>query len=155
LANALGPMVGDLFILAAVAAWVLYTTEGKRFAAAHGPIRTTAWTMIFAALWCLPAAPFAVKVGELKAATPAGWACLAYIVLLTSVLSYLLWYYALSKREASTVAVFSNLQPVITAVAAWWVFAQPIGWEFVAGTALVIAGVRLGQTKIAPPQPGG
>lgn len=54
-------------------------------------------------------------------------------------------YYALSRMTASRVAVFANLQPVATALAAWAVLGDPITWEIVAGGALVIAGVRMTQ----------
>ncbi|HEX8697235.1 MAG TPA: DMT family transporter, partial [Myxococcaceae bacterium] len=64
LASARGSMVGDLLILAAVVAWVLYTTEGKPFAAAHGPLRATAWSMVAAMLLMLPLAPFVMRPME-------------------------------------------------------------------------------------------
>lgn len=58
----------------------------------------------------------------------------------------LLWYFALSRLEASKAAVFSNLQPVLTALASLWLFREPIHWELVAGGALlVLLGVRLTQ----------
>jgi drug/metabolite transporter (DMT)-like permease len=43
------------------------------------------------------------------------------------------------------VAIFSNLNPVATAIAAWLLLGDPIGWPIVAGGVLVIAGVRLTQ----------
>lgn len=46
---------------------------------------------------------------------------------------------------ASRVAVFSNLQPVATALAAWLILGDRITWEIFVGGALVIAGVRLTQ----------
>jgi len=39
-------LCGDLFILFAVAAWVVYSAEGRRLTGEHGPIRVTAWTLI-------------------------------------------------------------------------------------------------------------
>ncbi len=145
LVAATGPMVGDLLILSAVAAWAVFTTEGKRLTAEHGPVRTVGWSMIAAALWTVPAAPLWLNVPQLRQADAGTWACLAFLVGFTSVLSYLLWYYALSKVKASTAAVFSNLQPVATALAAWAVLGDPLHWELYVGGALVIFGVRLTQ----------
>ncbi|MGZ6029495.1 MAG: EamA family transporter, partial [Myxococcaceae bacterium] len=76
-----------------------------------------------------------------------------YLALLTSVVSYLLWYWALGRTDASKVAVFSNLQPVATAVAAWLVLGERIGWEVGVGGVLVLAGVRLTGTSPNPPRP--
>jgi drug/metabolite transporter (DMT)-like permease len=91
----------------------------------------------------MPLLPFTVH-GEVLARAPwATWARLGYLGVITSVISYLLWYFALSRLEASRVAVFSNLQPVFTAVAALVLLQEPIHWELVVGGALVLAGVRL------------
>ena len=78
-------------------------------------------------------------------AAPSSWLRLGYLGIVTSVISYLLWYFALSRLVASKVAVFSNLQPVFTAVAALVLLGEPIHRELVAGGALVLAGVRLTQ----------
>jgi drug/metabolite transporter (DMT)-like permease len=145
LGEALGPLVGDLFILGAVGAWVIWTAESRAMAVTHGGLRTAGWSLMAGAVWCVPVAPFVVKLDAFLAAPPIAWACLAYLVLLTSMGSYALWNYALSRTEASRVAVFANLQPVATALAAWALLDEPIGGELVVGGALVLLGVRLAQ----------
>lgn len=145
LAEALGPLVGDLFILGAVAAWVVWTTESRPFAAKHGGVRTASWSLIAGALWMVPAVPFTVSSASLDAIAPTGWYCLVYLVLMTSVASYVLWNYALARVESSRVAVFANLQPIATALAAWAVLDEPLGWSVFVGGALVLLGVRLAQ----------
>jgi drug/metabolite transporter (DMT)-like permease len=150
LASAGGSLLGDLLILAAVSAWVVYTTEGKPFAATHGPVRATAWSMVAAALLLVPVMPFALDpVSTLAVSTPA-LGSIAYLALLTSVVAYLIWYYALSKVPASRVAIFSNLQPVATALAAWLLLGESLHWELAVGGVLVIAGVRLTQVPALP-----
>ena len=145
LAQAQGSLFGDLLILAAVAAWVVYTTDGKPFAAQVGPVRATAWSMIAAALLTLPAAPFAARPLEVLDASLAARACILYLAVLTSVVAYLLWYYALSRTEASKVAIFSNLQPAATALAAWLILDESLHGELLVGGVLILAGVRLTQ----------
>jgi len=149
LREALAPLVGDLFILGGVVAWVLYSTEGSRFAAVHGPVRTTAWSMIAAAVWSLPALPFVAEPARLFHASGAALGCVAFLVVFTSVIAYLLWYYALTQLEPSRVAVFANLQPVVTALGAWALLGQRLAWEVYVGGALVLAGVRLAQRHAA------
>ncbi len=147
---AVGPMVGDLFILGGVAAWALYTAEGKPFTAAHGPIRATAWSMIAAGLLMLPCAPFFLVPSELAAMSSVAWAGIVYLALLMSVISYLLWYFALSRMEATKVAIFANLQPVATALAAWWILGDQLNWE------IAVGGMRVGGRSIEPNgRPGG
>ncbi len=147
LADALGPLVGDLFILGAVVAWVFWTAESRDKAQEFGGLRTAGWSLIAGALWCLPAAPFVVKLDAFLAAPPIAWWCLGYLVVLTSMGSYALWNYALSRAEASRVAVFANLQPIATALAAWALLDETPGAELLVSAALVLAGVRLAQRQ--------
>ncbi|MGZ6079515.1 MAG: DMT family transporter [Myxococcaceae bacterium] len=148
-----GVFVGDLLILGAVTAWVLYTAEGKAFIGEHGALRATAWSMIAGALWLLPVAPWALRADFILASSAVVKGSILYLALLTSVVSYLLWYWALGRTDASKVAVFSNLQPVATAVAAWLVLGERIGWEVGVGGVLVLAGVRLTGTSANPRRP--
>jgi drug/metabolite transporter (DMT)-like permease len=140
-----GMFLGDLFILAAVCAWVFYTAEGKQVVSAHGPVRAIAWSMITGAVLVLPIAPAYLRPVEVWHASVTARACILYLALMTSVVSYSLWYFALSRTVPSKVAIFTNLNPVATAIAAWLLLGDPIGWPIVAGGALVIAGVRLTQ----------
>ena len=145
LAQASGSLTGDLLILAAVVAWVIFTTEGKPFAAAHGPLRSTAWSMVAATLLLVPLMPLHLEPARTLAASPAALGSIAYLAVLTSVVAYLIWYYALSKVPASRVAIFSNLQPAMSALAAWWVLGEALPPELLLGGVMVIVGVRLTQ----------
>lgn len=153
LADARGSMLGDVLILGAVLAWVVYTTEGKPFVAVHGPLRATAWCMTMSTVLMLPFAPFVANTDMLMAASTTAKGCIVYLGLLTSVVAYVLWYYALSKVSASKVAIFSNLQPAATALAAWLLLDESLHWEIAVGGVLVLAGVRLTQTVVARAPP--
>lgn len=140
-ASSEGPRHGDLLILAAVVAWALYTVLGRRLVHEHGPLKATAWSMIAGTVMFLPVgAPAMARVAP--ASLPAGvWAALAFLVVFTSVVSYLAWSYALRWLVPSRVAVFSNLQPVVTAALSWALFSEPITLRLAAGGGLVILGV--------------
>ena len=138
-----GVFVGDLLILGAVGAWVVYTAEGKAFIGEHGPLRATALVDDCRRAVAASRRPLGPPAGVRARSKRTVKGAIAYLALLTSVVSYLLWYWALGRTDASKVAVFSNLQPVATAVAAWLVLGEHIGWEVAVGGALVLAGVRL------------
>lgn len=141
-----GPLVGDLLILLAVAAWVVFTDQGKALVPAHGAVRLTSWAMISGALLVVPLMPLVLERQHLAQSSAVTWACVGYLAVVTSVISYLLWYYALSKLDASKVAIFSNFQPVFTALASYWLLHEPLHWNLVVGGAAVLLGVRLIQT---------
>lgn len=147
LAEALGPLVGDLYILGAVAAWVLWTTESRPLAATYGGLRVAGWSIIIGGLWALPALPWALSSPSLASVDAVGWWCLAWLVCLASVLAYALWNYALGHVDASRVAVFANLQPVATTLAAWALLGEPLTRGIVLSAGLVLTGVRLAQRR--------
>jgi drug/metabolite transporter (DMT)-like permease len=53
----------------------------------------------------------------------------------------LLFYYALSHREAHTVGVYSYLDTLVTIVAAWFILSERPATSFVIGAGLIIAGL--------------
>jgi drug/metabolite transporter (DMT)-like permease len=105
----------------------------------------TAWATAFGTLFFLPVGVPALLGQDWARITPGGWWCLAYIALLTSIVSYLLWGWALARIEASRVAVFTNLQPIVTALFAFALFGEPLTLHFLAATAFVLTGVWLAE----------
>jgi drug/metabolite transporter (DMT)-like permease len=141
-----GLFLGDLLLLGSLLAWVFYSTEGRELVAQEGALRTSAWSNIAGALWLLPLMPFVLQPERVFAASLLAKGAILYLGLGSSVLSYAIWFAALGRTDASKVAVFSNLQPVATALAAWALLAEPLSWEVVVGGALVLLGVRLTQS---------
>lgn len=142
-----GLFYGDVLLLGSLLAWVFYTTEGRELVAEAGPQRTSAWSNIAGAVLLLPLAPWALRPEAVLASSLVAKGAVLYLGLGSSVLSYLIWFAALARTDASKVAVFSNLQPVATAFAAWALLGEHIGWEVVVGGALVLLGVRLTQAS--------
>jgi len=139
-----GPgLAGDLLVLGGVLAWAVYVVGGKPYAERHGAIATTSLSVAFGSLVYLPFGIGLSRLDDLAALSRTGWLAIAYLVLLTSVLSYLMYYWSLARMEASRVAVWSNLQPVLTALLAWAVWGEQLTAPFVAGGVMVLAGVLL------------
>jgi drug/metabolite transporter (DMT)-like permease len=146
LAQARGSLEGDLWVFMAVIAWVAVTVEGRSLTSDMGPLKTTAWMLVLAGGWALLGAPWLMNVDALVAAGPWVKGGIAYLIVLSSAGAYVLWYYALSRAEASAVAVFSNLQPVGTALGAAAFLHEPLTVAMGVGGALVLAGVRFVST---------
>ncbi len=143
LADARGSLIGDLWVAVAVVAWIIVTLEGKGLSAAMGPMKTTSWMLVLSGVWVLPASFFVMDVHALAAASPFVLGGVAYLICLSSAGAYLLWYFALSRAPASSVAVFSNLQPIGTALGAATFLHEPLTVAMAVGGALVLTGVRL------------
>lgn len=151
-----GPLVGDLLIVVAVLAWAVYTAEGREVVAKDGALATIAWTLIGGTLLYLPLGLGSLALQSNRTAVAnisrEGLLGLAYLILITSVVSYLLWYWALKHLAAARVAVFSNLQPLATALLAHFFLGERITPGFLAGAAVVIGGVALAQSKPRRPE---
>jgi drug/metabolite transporter (DMT)-like permease len=142
-APATSTLVGDLWVLLAVIFWAVYSVAGKPYAERYGALASTGYVFLFGSGLYLPFGLALSDSERLASLSLAGWAGVIYLVVITSVVSYLLYYWSLARVEASKVAIFSNLQPVLTAVLAWAVYGERLTGQFVAGGALVLAGVVL------------
>ncbi|MGA8891126.1 MAG: DMT family transporter [Anaeromyxobacteraceae bacterium] len=138
---------GDLLVLLAVIAWAVYVVWGKPYAERLGVVMTTGLTVVSGTVLYLPAGLALSRASSFQALSRAGWWSLFYLVVLTSVVSYLLYYWALKREDASRVAIWSNTQPVLTALLAWAVQGDPLTPSFVAGGVLVILGVVMTQQR--------
>lgn len=141
---------GDLLVLASTLNWAVYTVIGQRTIRRLGPARATTGSMILGWLMLLPL--FLVQGGwrELAGLSTAGWGAVLFLGIGCSGLGYLFWYGALERLEASRVAAFLYLEPLVTLVAASRVLGEPILPLAVAGGLLVLAGVVIVQRAPRP-----
>jgi drug/metabolite transporter (DMT)-like permease len=134
-------LVGDLLLLAAVIAWSIYAVGGKAYAARYGGVAVGSFTLVVGTVLYAPIGLLFVHPRDFAALSPGGWGGLVYLVVVTSVAAWLIYYWALARAEASRVAIWSNLQPVLTAVLAWAIYGESLTAPFLAGGAMVLAGV--------------
>jgi drug/metabolite transporter (DMT)-like permease len=142
-----GPLFGDLLIAVAVVAWSVYTAEGRELVSKYGALPTISWTIIGGTVLFLPIGLTATWFSrdQVMRASPQAWLGVAYLIVATSVISYLLWYWALGHLAAARVAIFSNLQPLATATLAHFFLGERISVAFLAGAVVVISGVLFAQ----------
>ena len=137
--------LGDILVLIASFSWALYTVIGKNFTRKYGAIQATAMATITGWILYLPVfyiLPVEIELADISAVN---WLQLLYIGGITSVVAYALWYYALTKSEASKVAVFNNVQPVLTTVFSIIFLGHILSWQFIIGGTIVITGVIMTQ----------
>jgi drug/metabolite transporter (DMT)-like permease len=136
-------LLGDLLILLAVLAWAIFAVGGKVYAERYGVRTMTGVAITIGSLLYLPLGLWLSDLSAFSRLSPAGWGSVAYLVLLTSIVAYLIYYWAMKQVDASRVAIYSNLQPVFTAGLAWAIYGEPITPTFLVGGAMVLVGVVL------------
>lgn len=138
---------GDMFVFIGVIAWSLYTTFGRKLVVTYGAIPTTVFGALIGTSLFMPIGVYSSIGFNYASVTASQWMEILYLALGTSVAGYVLWYTALSKIEASKVAVFANGQPIATAILSYIFLRQGITLTFAAGALVTISGVFLTQVE--------
>jgi drug/metabolite transporter (DMT)-like permease len=140
-------LLGDLIILLAVIAWAVYTVLGKPLVRKYGAIRLTAYAISIGSLLYFPFGLYRALNFDYSAPPLAAWGSVAYMALAMSLLVYVLWYFVLKYMEASRLAVWHNIQPVIASTVAFVWLHEPITLPFIAGGTMVLIGVIIAEVR--------
>ncbi|MYN12816.1 EamA family transporter [Pusillimonas sp. TS35] len=145
--SALGPdmpnmLLGDFLALMGGLAWGATTVVVRTTRLAALPPTQPLQYQLLGGLVILPGA--AMLLGQTTfTLTPMLWGSLLFQSLMVSFVSYLAWYWLLSKYLASPLGVFSFLTPIIGVILGAWLLSEPIEPAFLAGALLVLGGVVL------------
>lgn len=137
---------GDLLILGGVIAWAAYLVLGREATRRYGALVVTAEALVAGTIMFLPIGLLALARADLGAASAAGWGGVLYLAWLTSALNYVIWFWGLRHLKSSSVAMLTNLQPVVAAALAWALLHEALPPSFALSLALVLGGVWLTQS---------
>lgn len=144
---AVPPLKGAILMLAAGAAWGLYSLRGKGVA---DPAAATAGNFI-------RATPAAVILSAVMLSnthiTAMGAAYATISGAITSGLGYVLWYSVLPHLKATTAATVQLSAPVIAAAGGVLLLGEPMTARLAVATAAVLGGIGLAVTKRKAAQP--
>jgi len=136
---------GDIIILIAVLAWCYYTIIGKPLVEKYGAFRITAYALASGSALYLPYGIYRALTFDYAQAPLGAWGAVAFMALGMSVALYVLWYWVLKYMDASRLAVWHNLFPVVSAVVAYYALGEPLTTAFVLGGILILAGVTINE----------
>jgi drug/metabolite transporter (DMT)-like permease len=142
-----GYAYGNLMILIAVIGWTLFTVLGKKMLVKYGSLKTTTAMMFCGALMISPIGIVSSVNFDFAQISLLHWGGVLYLSLGTSILGYLLWYHALSRIEASKVAVFTNIQPVFATILSLIFLNYSITPAFVTGSIITICAIYITQVS--------
>ncbi|MGE5176033.1 MAG: DMT family transporter [Hyphomicrobiales bacterium] len=136
---------GDLLILASTMNWAIYTVLSHPTIRRLGPTRATAGAMLCG--WIALTPVFLATSGwrDFARLSPMGWVALLFLGIACSGLGYLFWYGALERMEASRVAAFLYIEPLVTLAAAMILLGERVGAATILGGLLLLGGVVLVQ----------
>ena len=144
-----GQTLGNVMVLLASFSWAAFTLYGQRIVERYGPVQAIAMTffsglLAFIPVWLL--VPVDAQIGALFGPTSASlWWQLFYLGVITSGIGYGLWYYALSRLDSGKVAVFNNLQPVLTSLLTLVLLGTAPTTLFLLGGSIALVGIIITQ----------
>jgi probable blue pigment (indigoidine) exporter len=137
--------VGILAMVGAVSMMGTATVLTKRWGRPDrmNSIGVTGWTFLLGGLTLLPfTLIFEGLPSQLSVRNIGG---LVYLVLISGILAYALWFWGLQRLAASSVTFLSLLNPVVAALLGWIVLSQRLnGWQIL-GAVIVLISIVLGQ----------
>ncbi|UCE24310.1 MAG: DMT family transporter [Candidatus Zixiibacteriota bacterium] len=134
---------GDAVILIAVLAWSYYTIIGKPLVEKYGALRITAYALATGSALYFPYGLYCAITFDYSAVTAGAWGAVVYMALGMSVALYVLWYWVLKYMDASRLAIWHNLFPVVSVIVAYFLLGEPLTTSFVVGGMAVLAGVTI------------
>lgn len=132
---------GDMLVLLAAFSFSVYTVFSKEVTRRHDSVTVNSLGYFAGALAGAPLLAQQSMGFDYSRAPASGWWAMAYMALLSSVLCYLIFYYALNHLPATRLAAFSYMQPVIAALAGLVFLGEPITATVGLGGLLVLSGV--------------
>ncbi len=137
-----GFLIGALFLLGNAFCFALYSHLSKRWLRVMSPAVLTGGTMFCGALGLILITllnPAQNRWQDVMLLNSTQWLALLFLALACSVISFFIYNTALSKLDASRVAVYIYFEPVVTVLLGVTLLHEQLTWQAVLG-ALAIAG---------------
>ncbi len=138
-------VVGLIAMAAAAIMFSMATVLTKRWGLPEGmsSIGFTGWTFLLAGLTLLPVTLLIEGLPDQLTARNVGG--LIYLVLISGIFAYAVWFWGLQRLSASAVTFLTLLNPVVAALLGWVVLNQRFNMWQALGAILVLVSVVLGQ----------
>ncbi len=137
---------GDLLVLLSCLAASAGYVAGGRAAREIGTRAVTFWGLVLGGLVLLPFTPLLASPGDLAGLSLAAWGSLAYLGVLSSIVAYLAWYWALAQGDMGRTGLVQFVQAPAALLLAAAVLGEALTWPLLVAGAIIVAGVALVRT---------
>ncbi len=134
---------GDLWILAAVPVWSLYTVLLKRWPAGLHRMSFLAAIALIGVVLQFPLFAWEWATGSHMSVTPESIAAIAYVAVFASFLAFVFYNTAMERTTPAVAGLFHHLHPVFTAVLGMLFLGERMGWYHAFGVVFIILGLYL------------
>jgi drug/metabolite transporter (DMT)-like permease len=142
--------LGDLMVMVNALSYAAFLVLARPMTQKYDPLSLTTWMFIVGTMVFLPLGLALGLRGQLANASSGTMGWMIFIILGASVLTYVLNTRVLRHVPASTVAIFTYVQPILTAVMAYFILGSTLDPKILPAAALIFAGVWLVARKPDP-----
>jgi len=134
---------GDLWILAAVPVWSLYTVLLKRWPAGLHRMSFLAAIALIGVVLQFPLYASEWASGRHMLITIESIAAIAYVALFASFLAFVFYNTAMDRTTPAVAGLFHHLHPAFTALLGMLFLGERMGWHHALGVAFIVLGLYL------------
>ncbi len=136
-------LAGDFLTFCGALAFSIFTVLAKPQTKRYGGITVNTFAYAGGGLLMAPVTVWQAAGFNFRAVPLSAWAAVFYMAFLPSVICYLIYYYALARMEASRLAAFSYLQPVLAIVFGILVLQEHVTFALVVSGLVIFLGVYI------------
>ena len=137
---------GDaLVVLSAMVVAVGYVAGARLGQGGYRAIAATYWGVIIGAILMVPVLAGTIAVDGIPEAGPKSWAAVVFMAVVTSIVGYIGWYWALAQGGIQRIATIQFLQPFSGLLIAAWLLGEQFTLPLIAASIAILVGVTITQ----------
>lgn len=136
-------LLGDILAMLAAVAWAVYTIILKRIYQHYSMVEITRKTFFYGLIGAIPFMMLQPATPLSGLTEPVVLSNLLYLSLICSMLAFFVWGRVTVEIGAISSANYLYLSPVVSVIAAWFIYDERIGTVGLVGCVLVILGIIL------------
>lgn len=144
-ADGINNLLGLGFALLSLLTWVIYLLITRKVSQKYSSVTQMKWTFLASAIIMVPLTAM-MEGPQLLYTSACTWqaaSATAFVVLLATVLGYFMIPYAMKFINATTVSIYTNLQPVVASIVAFSIGQAMLTWDKPVAGVLVLLSAYL------------
>lgn len=144
-------VLGNILMIGATLGAVASTIAGRKFLTAANAVGMTFWSCVIGMLSFLPffLYDYVTNPGWFAQLDVRGWTGIFYSSILSTVIAYTIYDWALAKLSAYRTSVFTYIDPIASIAIAIPLLGEKITWPFVIGSVLVFLGILIAERRLS------
>jgi drug/metabolite transporter (DMT)-like permease len=146
-------LIGDLLMVGGAICWAVYATLGAITTRSGSPIGVSAVACLIGAAMLFPLGFLEHGYRDVPSWPLNAWLAVAYLTVFGTIVSFVLFYWAIRRFGAGPASMVSYLVPVFALLLAFFMLNERITLLEIAGGMVTLVGVRLATWRLRPGTP--